>query len=145
MERLLPPQMQQLLLDPQTPRRTQPFLLDPEMQTFLLARRTVAARLLTFARASNSGPSAVWLKLGRRTLGAIRRGIDRAGVMADESTLSNVSEVNVTPQEPLNRIHWETAGWELLFQAQPGAETGLLSAIHHRRLLLILEAEASER
>ena len=77
---------------------------DPEMQTFLLGRRTAAARPTTFALASNSALSAVWLKSGRRTLGAIRGRIDRAGVMADESTLSNVSEVNVTPQEPLDRI-----------------------------------------
>src|SRR5271165_554793 len=47
---------------------------------FLLDHRTVAARLRTFALASNFGLSAVWLKSGRRTLGAIRRRIDLAGV-----------------------------------------------------------------
>ena len=49
-------------------------------QTFLLDQRTAAACLTTFALASISGLSAVWLKSGRRTLGAIRRRIDRAGV-----------------------------------------------------------------
>jgi hypothetical protein len=69
--------MQRLLLDPQTPRQTRRFLLDPETQTFLLDHRTAAARLTTFALASNFGLSTVWLKSGRRTPGAIRERIDR--------------------------------------------------------------------
>ncbi len=64
-------------------RQMQRFLQDPQTQTFLLDHRTAAARLTTFALASNSELSAVWLKSGRRTLGAIRRRIDRAGVIAD--------------------------------------------------------------
>ena len=57
-------------------RQMQRHLLDPETQTFLLVHLTAAARLTTFALASNSGLSTVWLKSGRRTLGAIRQRID---------------------------------------------------------------------
>jgi hypothetical protein len=63
-------------------RQKRRFLLDPETQTFHLDRRTAAARLTTFALASNPALSAVWLKSGGRTLDAIRRRIDRAGVIA---------------------------------------------------------------
>ena len=67
----------------------------------------------TFALASNSGLSAVWLKSGRRTLGAIRRRIDRAGVIADRGCDRDPHRRHANRQarlEPVSGVNTQSVG-----------------------------------
>ena len=87
------------------PRQMQRFLLDPETQTFLLDRRTAAARPMIFALASNSGLSAVWLKSGRRALGAIRERIDARWSDALSFFLTQIVELHERHAHAAERPH----------------------------------------